>query len=463
VFLYPDIRRSFYDITVPTERGIDEPERKNVDVLTNTKQVVTLRKNINTSRVFYLSDRDPTSNGSIVEQFALASTASIVAARVADDPLRPRGEICIATPSTSILLSVTTEPSGPGMMLQTVTIPTQAPGVLRASITWQDRHSQSYTVSSTSDTVVSRNIPATTAVTQLIAYLEIAVPSAVVDTFSRYDYTVGGSTLMVIADDRKKRVVHCIGKANIDGIITIAEDIGVLAPEGVETLLVGSSFLISPVPESGVDIVYAVAKANRVYSITIVAKPRILIEGRISHDDIPLDAPGITFGAPELPQTLPAEFKSMVAGNEGGDASNVVVSLPPSASWSYLTSDDVTSFSRLASYPGGVVRAFEAGVSMDVGWHSALAVAEFDPIISTSLQTGSTLFSVWPPTHTRLIKQNSVLFDLDDGAGFIVHAIDKGVRHPVHDTYSINLVGIEGVPERTVVFQISKDEVSRFV
>jgi hypothetical protein len=26
--LYPDVRRSFYDITVPTERGIDEPERK---------------------------------------------------------------------------------------------------------------------------------------------------------------------------------------------------------------------------------------------------------------------------------------------------------------------------------------------------------------------------------------------------------------------------------------------------
>jgi hypothetical protein len=44
VFLYPDIRRSYDDITVPTERGIDEPERKNVDALTNTKQVVTLRK-----------------------------------------------------------------------------------------------------------------------------------------------------------------------------------------------------------------------------------------------------------------------------------------------------------------------------------------------------------------------------------------------------------------------------------
>jgi hypothetical protein len=43
VWCYPDIRRSFYDITVPTERGI-EPERKKRRRLTNTKQVVTLRK-----------------------------------------------------------------------------------------------------------------------------------------------------------------------------------------------------------------------------------------------------------------------------------------------------------------------------------------------------------------------------------------------------------------------------------
>jgi hypothetical protein len=81
--------------------------------------------------VFYLSDRDPTSNGSIVEQFALASTTSTVVARVADDPLRPRGEICIATPSTSIILPVTTEPDGPGTMLQTVTIPVQEAGAYR--------------------------------------------------------------------------------------------------------------------------------------------------------------------------------------------------------------------------------------------------------------------------------------------------------------------------------------------
>jgi hypothetical protein len=35
----------------------------------------------------------------------------------------------------------------------------------------------------------------------------------------------------------KSRVVHCIGKANIDGELTITEDLSVLAPEGVETLL----------------------------------------------------------------------------------------------------------------------------------------------------------------------------------------------------------------------------------
>jgi hypothetical protein len=52
---------------------------ENVDVLTNTKQVVTLQK-YKYVRVFYLSDRDPTSNGSIVEQFALASTTSTVVA-----------------------------------------------------------------------------------------------------------------------------------------------------------------------------------------------------------------------------------------------------------------------------------------------------------------------------------------------------------------------------------------------
>jgi hypothetical protein len=66
-----------------------------------------------------------------------------------------------------------------------------------------------------------------------------------------------------------------------------------------------------------------------VYSVTIVVKSRILIEGRISHDEVPLDAPEIGLGAPGLP-TLPSEL-SIVAGNDGGDASNVVVSLPPSA------------------------------------------------------------------------------------------------------------------------------------
>jgi hypothetical protein len=101
----------------------------------------------------------------------------------------------------------------------------------------------------------------------------------------------------------KSRVVHCIGKANIDGELTIAEDLSVLAPEGVETLLIGAGSLVTPVPETGVIIMYPEAKAPRVYSVTIVVKSRILIEGRISHDEVPLDAPEIGLGAPGLHNT----------------------------------------------------------------------------------------------------------------------------------------------------------------
>jgi hypothetical protein len=74
-----------------------------------------------------------------------------------------------------------------------------------------------------------------------------------------------------------------------------------------ETLLVGSSFLITPVPETGVDI-FMRSKAHRVYSVTIVAKPRILIEGRISHDEVPLDARNRFWGTRIT--KLPSEFKS---------------------------------------------------------------------------------------------------------------------------------------------------------
>jgi hypothetical protein len=105
-----------------------------------------------------------------------------------------------------------------------------------------------------------------------------------------------------------------------------------MLPEGVETLLIGAGSLVTPVPETGVIIMYPEAKAPRVYSVTIVVKSRILIEGRIN-DEVPLDAPEIGLGA-RITQTLPSEFKS-IAGNVG-DASNVVVSLLPSAlSWSY--------------------------------------------------------------------------------------------------------------------------------
>jgi hypothetical protein len=102
---------------------------------------------------------------------------------------------------------------------------------------------------------------------------------------------------MVVADDRKNRVVHCIGKANIDEL-TIAEDLSMLA-EGVETLLIGAASLsrlyLKLVSSS------CIGAAPRVYSVTIVVKSRILIEGRISHDEVPLDAPEIGLGA-GLPQ-----------------------------------------------------------------------------------------------------------------------------------------------------------------
>jgi hypothetical protein len=130
-----------------------------------------------------------------------------------------------------------------------------------------------------------------------------------------------------------------------------------LAPEGVETLLIGAGSLVTPVPETGV-IMYPEAKAPRVYSVTIVVKSRILLKVVCRHDEVPLDASEIGLGAPGL-QTLPSEFKSIAAGNVGGDASNVVVSLLPSARG--LTIDD-TSFSRLASYPGGSPR-FRSGSS----------------------------------------------------------------------------------------------------
>jgi hypothetical protein len=82
----------------------------------------------------------------------------------------------------------------------------------------------------------------------------------------------------------------------------------------------------------------------------------ILIEGRISHDEVPLDARYNFWGT--WLRKLPSEFKSMVAGNEGGDASNVVLSL--------LRRPHGVSYIRrrhffLRDLSGGVVRAFEAG------------------------------------------------------------------------------------------------------
>jgi hypothetical protein len=70
---------------------------------------------------------------------------------------------------------------------------------------------------------------------------------------------------MVIADDRKKssRTLHL--QANIDGIITIAEDIGVLAPKAWK-LLVGSSFLIQSRTRNWCRHNVCGAKRNRVYS-----------------------------------------------------------------------------------------------------------------------------------------------------------------------------------------------------
>jgi hypothetical protein len=76
---------------------------------------------------------------------------------------------------------------------------------------------------------------------------------------------------------------------------------------------------------------YAEAKAHSVYSVTIVAKPRILIEGRISHDEVPLDARN-RFGAPGLPQILPSN------SSRSSPVTTVVIQLyPPVGFVVYLT------------------------------------------------------------------------------------------------------------------------------
>jgi hypothetical protein len=65
-------------------------------------------------------------------------------------------------------------------------------------------------------------------------------------------------------------------------------------------------------------------------------------------------------------QTLPSEFKSIAAGNVGGDASKRC-SKPPTVGFVVL-SDRRRHLSHDYPYPGGSVRAFEVGVPMDVGW-----------------------------------------------------------------------------------------------
>jgi hypothetical protein len=97
----------------------------------------------------------------------------------------------------------------------------------------------------------------------------------------------------------KSRVVHCIGKANIDGELTITEDLSMLAPEGVETLLIGAGSPVTPVPETGVIIMYPEAKAPRVYlSLPSWSNPESLLKVG-GHDEVPLDAPEIGLGAPD--------------------------------------------------------------------------------------------------------------------------------------------------------------------
>jgi hypothetical protein len=124
----------------------------------------------------------------------------------------------------------------------------------------------------------------------------------------------------------------------------------------------------------------------------------------------------------------------MVAGNEGGDASNVVASLlrQPHCVLSYIRRRHFFLETTLSRWSRPCL--LKAG-SFD-GRRMAGGCGRIRSYIDITTKTGSTLFCV-ASTHTRLIKQNTVLFDLDDGAGFIVHAIDKGVEHPVHDTYSL--------------------------
>jgi hypothetical protein len=67
---------------------------------------------------------------------------------------------------------------------------------------------------------------------------------------------------MVVADE--SRVVHCIGKANIDGELTIAEDLSVCWHQKV-----WKRFLLeqapNAVPETGVIIMYPEAKRSCVF------------------------------------------------------------------------------------------------------------------------------------------------------------------------------------------------------
>jgi hypothetical protein len=165
-----------------------------------------------------------------------------------------------------------------GTMLQTVTIPSRV-RVSSVSITWQDNYSQSYTVSSVSSTPVSRSTAP--AVAQVTAY-----GNCCTDSCSRYILTVrlygrwfnahGGR----ITGKKSSRTLHRQGKHRWRTHYHRGS-------ERVGTQKVWKRFLSEQVRWSRlylklVIIMYPEAKAPRVYSVTIVVKSRILIEGRIS-------------------------------------------------------------------------------------------------------------------------------------------------------------------------------------
>jgi hypothetical protein len=75
---------------------------------------------------------------------------------------------------------------------------------------------------------------------------------------------------------------------------------------------------------------------------------------------------------------------------------------------------------------------------MDVGWYSALAVAEFDPILSE--HRGRLHYSLYGHQHTHALSNRIRCYSIWT-MGFTVQTVDKGDRHAVYDVH-IDLLNI---------------------